>query len=305
MRRTPALAVLAAGAALVLAGCGGSTPDQDAKAPAPSGASTPSASPPSSTPSSTASATQMSGAYAALGDSYSAAPGVPTIDFASGCVRSTTNYPHLIAAAMPGLALTDVTCSGATTDSLSEPQHTAAALDLHVPPQLGAVSAATRYVTVGIGGNDLGLFNGLVTCMTNGGCKATYGADAASAIETIGKDVTQALQAVRAKAPQATVVLVGYPQLIPASGSCAALPLDETDRAFLHQVFIDISQRMAVAAAAAGARFVDVLDASQGHDICSADPWINGPQSNGEAFAFHPYEAEQRAVAALVIKAFS
>lgn len=301
MRRTPALVVLAAGAALVLAGCGGSAPDQDAKAPAPSGASTLS----TSTRSSTASATQMSGAYAALGDSYSAAPGVPTIDFASGCVRSTTNYPHLIAAAMPGLALTDVTCSGATTDSLSGSQHTAAALDLHVPPQLDAVSAATRYVTVGIGGNDLGLFNGLVSCMTNGGCKATYGADADSAIETSGTDVTRALEAVRAKAPQATVVLVGYPQLIPASGSCPALPLDEADRAFLHQVFIDISQRMAEAASQAGARFVDVLDASQGHDICSSDPWINGPQTNGQAFAFHPYEAEQRAVAALVVKAFS
>ncbi|WGL52333.1 SGNH/GDSL hydrolase family protein [Nocardioides sp. BP30] len=299
MRRAPVLAVLALGTAL-LAGCGSGSHSADPSGQQSDGASA------SATAAGTAGGTAgpaITGGYVALGDSYSAAPGVPTVQFASGCVRSTNNYPHLIAAALPGLALTDVTCSAATTSSLSAAQHTAAALSLHVPPQLDALSATTRYVTVGIGGNDVGLFNALVGCMTKGDCKATYGDQADSAVETIGEHVTAALQAVHAKAPHAEVALVGYPQLVPASGSCAALPLQEADRAFLHQLFIDISQRMAQAAKDADARFVDVLDASRGHDICSADPWINGPHNTAQAFAFHPFEEEQRAVAALVVKA--
>ena len=38
--------------------------------------------------------------YVALGDSYTAAPFVPLTDVASGCYRSSNNYPRLLAAAL-------------------------------------------------------------------------------------------------------------------------------------------------------------------------------------------------------------
>ena len=40
---------------------------------------------------------------------------------------------------------------------------------------------------------------------------------------------------------------------------------------------------------------------SQGHDICSADPWINGAQdARNKAPRYHPFAAEHVAVAKLV-----
>ena len=40
---------------------------------------------------------------------------------------------------------------------------------------------------------------------------------------------------------------------------------------------------------------------SQGHEICSADPWVNGKVTDQtRALAYHPFAVEQRAVAAQV-----
>ena len=54
--------------------------------------------------------------YVALGDSYSAASGVlpPDLSAPRQCLRSTRNYPHVIAARI-GARLTDVTCGGVDT----------------------------------------------------------------------------------------------------------------------------------------------------------------------------------------------
>src|SRR3954449_4668189 len=60
--------------------------------------------------------------YVAIGDSYTAAPLVPPTDGSTICLRSGVNYPALIAEAMPGTALTDVSCSGATTANATQPQ---------------------------------------------------------------------------------------------------------------------------------------------------------------------------------------
>jgi lysophospholipase L1-like esterase len=283
--------VVAVGAVLALTGCGGSDPAQPA--------------PMESGPVGLGPVTQLTGSYVALGDSYSAAPGVPTVEIASGCLRSTNNYPHLIADAEPGLKLVDVTCSAATTASLALPQEVSTSLGISVPPQLHALTPSTSYVTVSIGGNDLGLFSGLVGCMTNGGCKAAYGDKADATIEQVGQHVTRALRAIHDKAPSAEVALVGYPQLVPASGSCPQLRLDASDMAFVHGVLVKVSQRLAQAARDADALFVDVLSASEGHDICSDDPWINGPRATSKAAAFHPFLAEQRAVAELVVDALA
>jgi hypothetical protein len=286
--------------ALALASCGGANqagPAGPAK-PAPPGASSPGSR-------ATASAPALSGQYVALGDSFSAAPGVPALTIAAGCLRSDHNYPHLVAADLSGVRLRDVTCSAATTASLIQPQQTVAGLT--VPPQLDAVTSATRYVTLSIGGNDFGLYSTLTTCLTQGGCAAAVdnvdgGVD--QAIETIGQRLTRALDLIHHQAPQAKVALVGYPQVVPASGGCPRLRLSATDAAVVHGVFVRMTDRMARAAHDGNAAFVDVLTPSHGHDICSADPWVNGPVANERAYSYPPYGAEQRAVATLVEQAF-
>lgn len=88
--------------------------------------------------------------YVALGDSYSAASGVLPVDLsAPQCLRSTRNYPRVIAGAT-GAQLRDVTCGAAETNDFFESQYPGTA------PQLDAVQADTQLVTMTIGGNDSG-----------------------------------------------------------------------------------------------------------------------------------------------------
>ena len=78
--------------------------------------------------------------YVALGSSFASGPSIPdTIDQA--CGRSSQNYANLVATKL-GLALTDVSCQGATTDVV-------------LATQLAAVTSDTKYVTLTIGGNNL------------------------------------------------------------------------------------------------------------------------------------------------------
>ena len=62
--------------------------------------------------------------YVALGDSYSAGSGIWPVDPGAPllCLRSTSNYPHVVAAAT-GAALTDVTCGAAQTRDLRAAQY--------------------------------------------------------------------------------------------------------------------------------------------------------------------------------------
>jgi lysophospholipase L1-like esterase len=96
--------------------------------------------------------------YVALGDSYTAAPLVPTTDTSDTCLRSTGNYPHLIAAQLSG-RLDDVSCSGADTTDVVGRQVNHGQTK---PPQIDAVTARTDLVTIGLGGNDLSLFGQMV-----------------------------------------------------------------------------------------------------------------------------------------------
>jgi hypothetical protein len=73
--------------------------------------------------------------YVALGDSYSAASGVlpPDPTAPPECLRSSRNYPHVIAANIDA-QLTDVTCGAAETSDFFSSQYQ------NVPPQLHAVN---------------------------------------------------------------------------------------------------------------------------------------------------------------------
>ena len=56
--------------------------------------------------------------YVALGDSYTAAPYVYLTDVANGCLRSSGNYPALLAEKLGVAKHVDVSCSGATSKDL-------------------------------------------------------------------------------------------------------------------------------------------------------------------------------------------
>ena len=251
--------------------------------------------------------------YVAMGDSFSAGPLIPTTDLAGGCARSDHNYPSLLAERLGVRTFVDVTCSGATTSDLTHVQHTFG--DARIPPQARQLTPRTDLVTIGIGGNDLRLFNTLVrlctrlapTDPTGSPCShelARQDIDLGSATRRITANVTAALREVRRRAPNATVVLVGYLRLVPDRGTCGALPLAAGDYAVGRRIGEALTRAQRRAARTTGVRFVDMYALSRGHDICSGDPWVNGRITDRQrALSYHPFESGMKADAAAVLKA--
>ncbi len=269
-------------------------------------------------PSASSSATRESDlaypTYVALGDSYTAAPGVPQTEQETGCLRSNGNYASLVANQLES-DFVDVSCTGASTVSLVGAQHSA---DHVHPPQFAALSADTSLVTLGIGGNDLKLFETMVgTCGQfglsdpDGSPCRDYMKDAGKEkdflvekIHKVGGRVKAALKGIHDRAPQARVVLVGYPQPLPSKGTCRILPLAKGDYPYVRSLVVKLNDALRTAAKKAKADFIDMVKASKGHDICAgSDAWVNGMNTDlMRALAFHPFADEQQAVADLIMK---
>ncbi len=226
--------------------------------------------------------------YVALGDSFSAGPFIPNTEVQTGCFRSDHNYASLLAQALEVKVFRDVTCGGAQTKHLRQRHPTLAGPT--VPAQDKALTPGTDLVTVGLGGNDFNLFGaGLIR-----GALPDLGV-----LPAIGDNLRKGLRDVRRAAPDAKVVLVGYPRLVDYGTSCPGrLPFTPTQISTMYAVQGELNLVMRRAAAAAEVVFVDLLKASRGHGICSRDPWVNGRQSRpGVAAAYHPMPAEMSAAA--------
>jgi len=174
--------------------------------------------------------------YVALGDSYAAGfglpyPAVPTGQPVAGCSQTTLDYPRRLAATL-GLALTDVTCSGAQTkdfyaaQSVTPSPNPQRQLDIFntVQPDL---------VTITIGGNDLGFTSIAKTCLasTNKGpiyshntvpsCMEYFNSSAGKAdnpydrIPAVTAKVRAAIAAVQQAAPRAKIAVIAYPAIAP------------------------------------------------------------------------------------------
>ncbi|GGP33657.1 lipase 2 [Streptomyces melanogenes] len=214
--------------------------------------------------------------YVALGDSYSAGSGVLPVDPTNLlCLRSTVNYPHVIAS-RTGAHLKDVTCGGAQTKDFSQSQYPGTA------PQLDAVTADTDLVTLTIGGNDNNTFIGaILACGTAGVFSGGQGSPCKDQNGTAFDDqidantypaLKTALRAVRAKAPHARVAVLGYPWITPATAdpSCfLKLPIASGDVPYLRGIQAHLNAVVERAADETGATYVDFSRASEGHDACA------------------------------------
>ena len=251
----------------------------------------------------------------ALGDSYAAGPLIPLqrVD-PVGCLRSFNNYPAYLAGFLGVSTYRDVTCSGAEVRDFYEPQTT---IVPGPPPraQIEALSAETDLVTVGIGGNDYGLFSSLIeTCEQvrpqdpqGSPCKAAF--TNAQGVDTKARDarrierhVTRGVRKIRKAAPNAAVYVVGYPRLLPTSGTCAAVPFAKGDYAWGNRVEKLLNRSVRRGAQANGATYVDLYPASRGHDACAGSAaWINGSKLDPTRAAnFHPFQEGMRQVARVV-----
>lgn len=254
--------------------------------------------------------------YVALGDSFTAGPLLaPYAEGGSACLRSAGNYPSLLAERLDVASFTDVSCSGATVGDLFRAQRSFTGGRV-APPQLDALTVDTDLVTVGIGGNDENLFGSLAGACMGGGARAACTPLFATAgvLETkvasarrVEPALARALAAIHRRAPDAVVVVVGYPDLLPASGRCAAAPFAAADYRPISQVEAALNGSLRVAARARDALYVDLAAASRGHDICAGKAaWVNGAQMKpGRAAAYHPYARGMRGATDAVLGALS
>ena len=128
-----------------------------------------------------------------------------------------------------------------------------------------------------------------------------YG-DPRAILARTGDRVADVLERVRAAAPDARVVLVGYPRMVSVDEPCRAMPLAPGDRVWLARVEKQLNQTLRRAARVADVGFADLHRASAGHEICSDDPWVNGRRTDpARALAFHPFAEGQAAVADVLL----
>jgi lysophospholipase L1-like esterase len=247
----------------------------------------------------TASANPATGQiYVALGDSYTASPLTgPPAGPPPGCLRSTNNYPHLVAQAT-GAQLTDVSCSGARTRDLSAPQPVSGGGQN--PPQYDALGPGTQLVTVGIGGNDIGFSEIVQSCASptpfGTPCRDKYTQgphdELEARIDVLGDRLDDVLGEVHRRAPDARVLLVGYPSVLPAEGpGCyPVMPYTAGDVAYLRGVLTHLNETIADAAGDGDATYVDTATPTLGHDVCTppGTRWIEGLVPTAPAYPVHP-----------------
>jgi lysophospholipase L1-like esterase len=257
----------------------------------------------------------LSGPMVALGDSYTAGALLPTDLRARplGCLRSAKGYPVLVAAAL-GASLTDVACASAGVTDMTAAQRTSIGTN---PPQLNALAPDDSLVVLTLAGDDIGFMNVLDECMElsftdpwGSPCRAHYtggGTDQLAAlVRGEGPRMAAVLADIAARAPQARIVVVGYPDMFPLSGGCwPAVPITDGDVAYLRGIELQLNATLAADARAADATFVNTYTPTIGHDFCQPERIrdMEGLLPGSLALPFHPNARGQAAIAAAVLAA--
>lgn len=254
---------------------------------------------------------QQKPVYAALGSSFAAGPGegdpVP-----GRCGQTSDNYPRRVAAEL-GMRLIDASCSGATAGDILHPS----VKHPERGAQLAKVPADASLVTITVGGNDVGYISRTVTSACSNLAAGLYlppvpAEQFCKAITVpsqfpdpgrfaqVQQTLVDVVHAVRARAPQARVVLVQYPPVVSVNEApCAALPLEPWQVVSTAAVGEELRAATLRAGQAAGAQVVG-FDQAAAHTVCSAQPWIRG---FGKKTPYHPNKQGKSEMAAELVSA--
>ncbi|MEU6168065.1 SGNH/GDSL hydrolase family protein [Streptomyces tanashiensis] len=256
--------------------------------------------------------------WAALGDSYTAggfvgdplpALGDPARD---GCDRTSGAYPGLVQQELDEFPvgkpvnLTNVSCGNATTKNIAIEKQTP--ISPVQPPEGGwpavdtqikraKLGDGTDVVTIGVGGNSLPFGGMLLKCLELGAtldknCREYYTnpPEGEESIEEklarVQDEYIEMLALVHQAAPNAKVITVGYPAVLPEEGNdCNRLSLTElgsikhADIDWLRDsVLKKLNSSIQRVTNFFGDRYVDVYSSSVGHDACqpAEEKWVEG-----------------------------
>lgn len=221
-------------------------------------------------------------AYVALGDSYSSGVGAGSYDSGSGdCKRSSKAYPALWAAANAPSSFSFTACSGARTGDV-------------LANQLGPLNSGTGLVSISVGGNDAGFADVMTTCVlsSDSGCLDRVNQARAYVTGTLPGKLNTTYDTIRGKAPNARVVVLGYPRFYKLGGGCVA-GLSETKRAAINDAADLLNSVIAKQVADNGFTFADVRGTFTGHEICSSSPWLHSVNWLNIGDSYHPTASGQ------------
>ena len=204
--------------------------------------------------------------YIALGDSYAAGTGggaytASAAGLPAACLQTAASYPEVRDAAL------NLGCFGAKTTDV-----------IDVANGYSGVLAAATVVTVTVGGNDVDTGQVALACTASASspdCKAAlYNSLVVKLRELPGK-ITKMLTTIKSLAPNARVVLTGYPRLFTVG---AGLTAEQTQAARSMNSAADLlNATIAFSALVNRTGYVSVADRFTGHGIGSANPWIVAP----------------------------
>lgn len=213
--------------------------------------------------------------YVALGDSYTSGAGAGDYDNLD-CLRSDHAHPVLYADQI-GADLDFAACSGATIPDVRS-------------DQMGSLSADTDLVTLGIGGNDTGWVDVLISCGTpfTGDCWD----DIDGAEDYVQNQLPGELNALYGEiseaAPNADVVVTGYPRLFNGDNCSWLVDLSYEEQMALNDAADLLNETISSAASSAGFSFADVRSNFDGHAVCDDVEYLNGLAAPIVKESFHP-----------------
>lgn len=246
--------------------------------------------------------------WVALGDSYSSGEGAwnylaETNQTNNKCHRSELAYSQ-VTLDVEDSADVFLACSGATTVNVlpvpygGKGQY-AAPDDI---PQLERLELATAdFVTITIGGNDIGFGPILKICWQEADCRnykpfswssnpqfaaTSLGAYLDDVIEYQKTQVLTTLQAIREAAPRADIRILGYPSPFPAEANrqtCFDFQLcfkdwSPQEQNFFNEYVPKLNNALRFAAQQSHVRFIDVQSYFDDHEICGKDgSWFVAP----------------------------
>lgn len=250
--------------------------------------------------------------YVALGDSYTAGPQIPDQEGdPTGCGRSSRNYPNLVSQRLGYTELIDMSCSGAGTEELTGPQDVAGGIN---PAQFDALDTGVDLVTLGIGGNDIGFTQLATDCIAllplGSPCQDRFvspeGDTVSIRIAQTAHRIEAALHEIRRRAPQATVVVVGYPSILPEAyaGCWPLMPYAPSDVGYLRNKTVELNSMLEQQAVSNGAVFVDVYAPSLGRDACAlpGHRWVEPVVPLAPAAPVHPNATGMQGMAEQIVQ---
>lgn len=244
--------------------------------------------------------------YVALGDSVSAGFGLPVTSISREdivCGRSLEAYPQQIADYYQ-IPVQNVSCAGAKIDEGLYGNQERGGQNLQ--PQLDAAFAGgtPNLITITAGANDLRWSWAIYQC-TEFNCGDSRLADllARAYVADLRIELNAALAQIeqRSNGTPPLVALSGYYNPFSGNTTCADAQGITTDEAAWLSTQSDAlnSTIEAVSAAYWFAEFVPID--FTGHELCSAEPWVQGANDAG---AYHPNLAGQRAISDAFLQQF-